>query len=381
MGGATRLETRVQLQRHNIVEMEDDPDSAAIGVLVEVPVFDLTLTTGLGEGLLHHSLARSTNGTIGVTGKLQSSATDGVIPVVPGASQSAAGIFLLERLDRGPVTLLGGVRGDLARVDADDHPARSFRAFTWSAGAAWRLAQGVSLTGNAGTAWRAPTLFELYASGPRLGEARYEYGDPSLGEERSFNLDGGLGWRGSRARGRVTTYRNDFSDFLFIQPTDRTEDGYQVFEYRRADALLTGGEASLEVDAARWLTLTAKGDYVRGTNRTRDEPLPLMPPRRLVFGGEVHGAWAGAGSWAYLGGEVESVAAPDRLNPYDYAVDSYTLVNLSGGLRGTFMGRDGALELRVRNVAATEYKDFLSRYKRFALNPGRDVVLRLRMDF
>jgi len=380
MGGPTRLETRVQLQRHNIVEMEDDPDSAAIGVLVEVPVFDLTLTTGLGEALLHHSFAPGTSGTVGVTGKLQSSATDGVIPVVPGASQSAGGIFLLERLDRGPLTLLGGLRADLAGLDADDHPARSFQAFTWSAGAAWRLVEGISLTANAGTAWRAPTLFELHASGPRLGEARYEYGDPSLDEERSFNLDGGLSWRASRIRGHMAAYRNDFSDFLFIQPTDRTVDGFQVFEYRQAEALLTGGEASLEVDAAPWLTLTGKGDYVRGTNETRDEPLPLMPPRRLVFGGEVHGAWPGVGSWAYLGGEVENVAPPDRLNPFDYAVDGYTLVNLSGGLRGTFMGRDGAVELRVRNVAATEYKDFLSRYKRFALNPGRDVVLRLRMD-
>lgn len=381
MGGLTRLETRVQLQRHNIIEMEDDPDSAAVGVLVEVPIFDLTLTTGLGEALLHHALTPNTSGTIGVTGKLQSSGTDGVVPVVPGASQSGAGAFLLERLDRGPLTVLGGVRTDLADVDADGFSSRSFQAFTWSAGAAWSLADGVSLTANAGTAWRAPTLFELYASGPRLGEARYEYGDATLDEERSFNLDGGLNWRVDRVRGHVAAYRNDFTDFLYIQPTDRTVDGYQVFEYRQADALLTGGEASLEIDAAPWLTLTGKGDYVRGTNETRDEPLPLMPPRRIVAGAEVHGAWPDAESWAYVGGEVESVAAPERLNPYDYDVGGYTLVHVSGGLRGTLMGRDAALELRVRNLAGTEYKDFLSRYKRFALNPGRDVVLRLRMGF
>ena len=381
LGGPTRLETRAQLQRHNIIEMEDDPDSAAIGVLVEVPLFDLTLTTGLGEALLHHSLAPHTSGTIGVTGKLQHSATNGVLPIVPAADQRSGGIFLLERAEHGPLTVLAGVRSDLAQVDADAQTTRTFQAFTWSAGAAWSLVDGVSLTGNAGTAWRAPTLFELYASGPRLGEARYEFGDPALDEERSFNLDGGLNWQVDRVRGHVAAYRNDFSDFLFIQPTNQTRDGYQVFDYEQADALLTGAEASLEIDAAPWLTLSGKGDYVRGTNQALDEPLPLMPPRRAVVGAEIHGAWPSAESWAYLGGEVENVAAPERPNPYDYDVDGYTLVHLSGGLRGTFMGRDAALELRVRNVAATEYKDFLSRYKRFALNPGRDVVLRLRMDF
>ncbi len=381
MGGPTRLETRVQLQRHNIIEMEDDPDSAAIGVLVEVPLFDLTLTTGLGEALLHHSLApqhlRNGRRDRQAAEQLHRRRAAHRARRQPARGRRlparARGARARDAARRRPLGPGAGGRGRAA------HP--HLPAVTWSVGAAWSLVDGVSLTGNAGTAWRAPTLFELYASGPRLGEARYEFGDPTLDKERSFNLDVGLNWRLSRVRGQVAAYRNDFKDFLFIQPTDRTMDGYQVFDYEQADAVLAGGEASLELDAAPWLTLSGKGDYVRGTNDTRDEPLPLMPPRRAVFGAEVHGSWPGPGHWAYLGGEVENVAAPERLNALDYDVAGYTLVHLSGGLRGTLMGRDAALELRVRNVAATEYKDFLSRYKRFALNPGRDVVLRLRMDF
>lgn len=381
LGGATRLETRLQGQRHDIVELEDNPDSAAVGVLTESEVFDLTLTTGLGEVLLHHSLAPGTSGTVGATGKVQSSATNGLIPIVPGAGERSGGIFLLERLERGPLTLLGGVRSDVAQIDADEHGTRAFEAFTWSAGAAWRLADGISLSANAGTAWRAPTLFELYAEGPRLGEARYEIGRADLDGERSFNLDAGVRWEMDRVRGHVAAYRNDFTGFLFIQPTDRTKNGYRVFDYAQADALLEGAEGSVEVDAAPWLTLSGRGDYVRGTNDTLDEPLPLVPARRIVFGAELHGAWPSAGRWAYVKGEVENVAAPERLNPLDIDVAGYTLVHLSGGVRGTAMGRDASVELRVRNATGTEYKDFLSRYKAFALNPGRDIVLRLRVDF
>jgi outer membrane receptor protein involved in Fe transport len=106
-----------------------------------------------------------------------------------------------------------------------------------------------------------------------------------------------------------------------------------------------------------------------------------MPPRRFTLGGEVHDAWPRSDNWAYAGAEVETVAAPDRLNPLDVAVDGYTLLNLSAGVRGTWKGRQTGLDVRVRNAGNVEYRDFLSRYKGFALNPGRDVVLQLRMAF
>ena len=381
LGASARLETRIQLQRHNIIELEDDPDSLAQGILVEVPIFDLTLNTGLGEVLLHHSLGSDVSGTVGVSGEIQGSTTDGVLPVIPGADARSGALFLLERFQRGGLTVQAGLRGDLKEVDADARPSRAFEAVTWSAGAAWNLLGDLTLSGNVGTAWRAPTLFELYASGPRLGEGRYEIGDATLDEERSLNLDAGLRFDGERVRGQLSVYRNDFEDFLFIQPTDREQDGYPVFEYRQAEALLTGGELSLEADATPWLTLSGRGDMVRGTNETRDEPLPLMPPLRVVAGAEVHGPWPVRDGWGYLGGEVEHVAEPDRLNPLDLSVDAYTLVHLRAGLRGRLLGRETALELRVRNAGNAEYRDFLSRYKAFALNAGRDVVLRLRMSF
>jgi len=34
----------------------------------------------------------------------------------------------------------------------------------------------------------------------------------------------------------------------------------------------------------------------------------------------------------------------------------------------------------VRNVGNTAYRSFLSRYKEFALDPGRNLVLRLSLE-
>ena len=122
-----------------------------------------------------------------------------------------------------------------------------------------------------------------------------------------------------------------------------------------------------------WLTLSARGDYVRGTNTTRDEPLPLMPRCVRWPAPKSMGRGRSADAWAYLGGEVEHVAAPDRLNPLDYDVGAYTLLNFDAGVRGTWMGRDVVGEPARAQRRFGEYKDFLSRYKRFALNPGRDM--------
>ena len=377
--GTRRLETRVQLQRHHMIEMEDNPDSLALGIKTESEVFNLALDTGVGEALLHHSLASNVSGTVGVSGEVQGSTSTGLVPLIPDASLSSGGIFLMEKLDQGPLTLLGGVRTDVKHVNAHESGDRTWQAQTWSVGAAVRLGGGFTVSGNVGTAWRAPTLFELFASGPRLGEARYEIGRSDLDKETSLNLDGGIRWDRPQVHAQLAAYRNDFKGFLFIQPTNDVIDGYQVFDYEQADAGLVGGEASLQVEPTRFLSLTARGDYVRGTNELLDEPLPLMPPARYDFQAEIHGPWPSGADQAYLSAEVEHVAAPTRLNPYDLAVDAYTLVDVGAGVRGELRGRDMGVDVRVANLMNTSYKDFLSRYKAFALNPGRDISLRIRM--
>ena len=51
------------------------------------------------------------------------------------------------------------------------------------------------------------------------------------------------------------------------------------------------------------------------------------------------------------------------------------------GVERVLMGRAWNLSLRVRNAANKRYRDFLSRYKEFADNPGRDVTLRVGTVF
>lgn len=118
---------------------------------------------------------------------------------------------------------------------------------------------GLAFSANLGRAWRAPTLFELFAAGPRIGEARYEIGSPDLQRETSFNLDLGAHWERGRARASLAGYRNQIADYVYLVPTGEFRvfgaDSLRVYRQRQADAVLQGLEHG-DQDRVRYIPLT-----------------------------------------------------------------------------------------------------------------------------
>jgi outer membrane receptor protein involved in Fe transport len=299
-------------------------------------------------------------------------------------------VFGFEQASLGRLRVLAGGRVDVRRLTADSNAqlglspqTRDYSAFAGNVGIVYR-AGAAALTANVGRAWRAPTLFELFSNGPHLGEARYEIGDATLRPEVGTDVDLGVRWQSGRVRAELAAYRNVIGRFIFITPTDSfvtvsttPPDSLRVYRYQQADARLLGGEAELEVAVSAALTLRARADAVRGTNQATKESLPLVPPARGAFGAEWHRSGLAWADGAYAGAEVEVVTRQTRLNPLDIPTGGYTLLNLSAGLTRPMLGRIGRVDLSVRNVANVSYRSFLSRYKEFALDPGRNVVLRV----
>jgi len=390
--GRVRLETKAQFQRHSLIEISDDtcrlfpalPDCVA--GKSELPAFDLLLNTGTVDVLAHHTIGANVRGTAGVSGLFQTNDSKGPIFLVPDGNVRSFGAFFFEELTQQDWTFSVGGRIDTRHLTANANQAlgvisnsRNWNVPTANAGAVFRPLPRIALAANAGISWRAPTLFELYSNGPLLAEGRYEIGDRYLDPERAFNLDLSARWEGSRIRGEVTAFRNDITNFIYLAPTAETIQGLEVFRHRHAGALLTGGEVSAEFQVSRPVTLKARHDFVRGTNRNLDEPLPLMAPARTAGGVDFHinPTWATS---FFAGGEAEYVARQNRPGPDDFVTDSYTLLNFDVGVEKNFRGRPTRLELGVRNAADTRYRSFLSRYKEFALEPGRNIIIRVSMD-
>ncbi|HET6764726.1 MAG TPA: TonB-dependent receptor [Longimicrobiaceae bacterium] len=379
-----RVEPRAQWQRHSLIEVADEVNGSGTPVPGQESVqFDLLLNTLSLDLLAHHGDANALQGTVGVSGMMQHSDTRGPVPLVPDARVGNAALFAVEQRAFGRVRLLAGARGDVHSLDADANTtlalgdeSRSYRAFTFNTGAVVDLGAGLSLRGNVGQAWRAPNLFELFANGPRLGEARYDIGSADLRTERNLSVEAGLRWQRARFAAEVEGYRNGVHDYLYAAPTAETRDGLRVYRYRQTDARLWGAEASAELQATRALLLRAAADMVRGEDRVAGTPLPLMPPPRALLRAELRPFAAAGRPGAIAWAEVQGVARQTRHADEELAPAAYALLDLGGGAETRAAGRRVRLDVQVSNLLDTEYRSFLSRYKEFAANPGRSVVLR-----
>lgn len=390
---AVRLEAKLRWERHWLAEFAEEGEGGegepVPGEGSEAAEFELELQDYAGRLLAHHRLSDRVRGTAGVSGSHRRSSSLAERPIVPDADVDEAALFLHERASvSGDLDLFFGGRLDLRRLSAEANEElgilaseRSHHAFTGSAGLALRPAPEVVLTAHLGTAWRAPTLLELYANGPRIGEALYEVGDPALDPERSLNLDAGVRWEDDRVRGELTAFRNRIDGYVAFEPTGETRQGLEVWRHSAADALLWGGEASLEVVPWEPLTLRGVTDYVRGTDRETDEPLPRIPPVRGRLEAELGSDELGWAERAHVRVGLELVAEKTRAAEDELATDGYALLDLGAGIETRWAGQPVTVDLAIHNATATEYRDFTSRYKRFALDPGRDVELRLGMDF
>ncbi len=368
--GAWRLEAKGQLQRHSLIEIADDSTAT------ESEQFNLLLQTASLDLLAHHQGI-----TFGITGGGQSNDASGREPIVPSGSILSGAAFALGQWTRsdGRWTMLAGARADLRRlsVERDDSLGvvaqdRLSHALSTNVGFVFAPANGWALRLNGGRAWRAPTLFELFANGPHIGEARFERGDSTLTPEHSFGVDFGVRWSGRRARLDLSAYENRIADYVYIIPTGSFIDSLRVYQYAQAEAEMFGGEAVLEGDLGRGLVARGRLEAVRGTNTTSDEPLPLIPPLRGTFGL----------SWRErLRVDVDAYARQNRPNPLDVPTAGYALVHLGGGADVRLFGRAMRLDISLRNALNQRYRSFLSRYKEFAFDPGRNLIVRLSSGY
>jgi iron complex outermembrane recepter protein len=388
VAGGLRFETRAQFQRHSLAEVSDDCvpvlPATTCQKVKDQQAFGLVLNTGTVDAMVHHGGGDGLSGTVGVSGMYQSSNSSGPIFLVPSATIGSAGAFALEQFTTGPVSFTAGGRADTRSVSSDAQAeigrasdSRSWSAVNGDAGIIFHITPQLSALANAATGWRAPTLFDLYANGPNLAEARFEVGDPAMETERSRTVNGGFRWASDRARAEVSVYRSDVDNFIFTTPTSATQNGLQIFRHTQANARLTGAELSLEARVADPLVLRASHDLTNGDDLAAGVPLPLMPPQRTILGAELDVGDAGALRAVRLGGDVEINQKQTRLNPEDLATGGYTLLNLDMSFEHSIRGQPGRFDILVRNALNTTYRDFLSRFKGFANGPGVNVIFKV----
>jgi iron complex outermembrane receptor protein len=374
--GGQRLQLQVGVEQNRRAEFGDE----------RTRDISLGLLSGTTSGFLHwhHTPFGGATGVIGIAVQDTRFTTFGNETLIPDNRARALGVYALEQRTVGDLALSAGVRQDWRTLSTPGNRVlelpptdRAFSATTGTVGAVYRPTAPVSVAVNVARGFRAPSASDLFANGFHEGTRAFEIGRADLRVESSVNLDAALRLRTSRVTGELTGYVNRIRDYIYLTPVGLPGRALDSLQIEQGNARLVGAEAGATVALTRTLSLQGTADVVHATNTSDNTALPFVPPPRAVL--TVRWDEKAPGRHASLSSEWN--ARQTRTFRDDFAPASWGVVSAtSGWSRPTPRGLVH-VDLSVRNVFNTRYRDFMSRYKEFADAAGRAVMLRLSADF
>ncbi len=310
-------------------------------------------------------------------------------PTTPESSFRGIGVYLQDELAAGRWTLVPGVRFDRFDIETDalERPEgvieaedRTESAVSGSLGALFRASDALHLTASIGRAFRTPNIIERFFFGPG-SQGGLSVPNPALENETSLNVDVGAKLRSHGWSGEIAAFRNQVNDLITFVPAEfmgETEFGGQPVTSvgNVAEALLWGVEAEVThagelLGGRRWIRLA--GSWMRGENRTDDEPVFVSPAKALLSVGWTDRA-------GILSGRLDTrlVDGQDRV-PEGFEPTSGFLVlgaHAAIGL-GAWTGGDWTLRMGVENLLDRSYTESFGG----APAIGRNVIISVDAGF
>ncbi len=247
-------------------------------------------------------------------------------PQFPDAESEVVGLFAqaeTEFADR--FTLTPAIRWDRFDQSAEGQPSRTDTQVSPSVRAAFEANNRLTLFAGYGTAFRAPSLTELYNSGlhfpgvcpipgrPCVIPNNFFVPNPALGPERGETYEIGVNLafedvalERDRLLLKGALFRNDVDDF--IEQAVLIRQG-QTVRRNVQEARIEGVELELVYDSATWFG-SAAASILRGEDENSGRALDAIPADRLAL--TVGRTWDGAGLTA--GWRASLTAEQDRVN-------------------------------------------------------------------
>ena len=381
-------------------------------LLPEAAVVDLSVWSSVTRLEAEHQTIAGFTGRMGLEYMLQNQDTRGSEPLHPAATVKNASVYAFEEVRFGPLTVEMGVRFDHRRQEAEANAelrlpdfdagetqsvlSQSYKVFSGALGMSYRVGPHMALTANLGRGFRAPSIFELHAYGVHGGVAAFQVGDPSLTAETSLNTDVSMRWHSQRFVAKVTAYRNFLDGYIYLMNTGEIEDrsGLPIHQIGQDDAVLWGGDVSVQAQLLPWLQLHGVVEGVEGTIRDTDQALPLLPALQSQAGLVFSRPEAGPVHDLRFDITVRRAEQKDAAGPYepfwqfdqnpDFGVAStpaYTLLDAAISLEVPVQGSMTAVHVIGTNLTDCAYRDFLDTYKGYALSAGRNVTVKVDVPF
>ncbi|WP_136682291.1 TonB-dependent receptor plug domain-containing protein [Falsirhodobacter xinxiangensis] len=216
-----------------------------------------------------------------------------------------------------------------------DHHSRFGAYKTGRISAIWRPTENTIIRANAGSGFRAPSGYELYA--PAYDPISPAPGNPDLGPEKSRTYDLGIEHRVGAATLGATLFRADIQDMIDYSFATST------YIQRAGDARRQGIELSATYDVSK---AVVTGNYTysdaRSDSQLDSSAWQATTPRHmlnLILAGDLAQGWSG---------EVALQHAADREGLDDFTVADATLTRDFGNGTEAY--------LRVENLFDEDYQ-------------------------
>ena len=299
--------------------------------------------------------------------------------LTPPVDHRAAAAFLYEEVEWQHATLQFGGRFDHARYDPEQN--RRERTFNeWSASAGLLLKpqaanENFVIALNLARASRYPSLEELYYFGPHPGNLSFEIGNDELAAEHALGFDLSVRGRGTRFEAEFSFFRNDITNYIFRQPTGDVEDDFPVVRNIEADSVLTGIEAHGDVKLTNELTVEVTYDMVRGELKGSRDPLPRIPPQRLLAGLTYQK------NAFQVGASAQIVSDQNRVFGEELPTEGYVTGKFFASYAFQGAGVLHTITARLDNAGDTLYRNHLNYLKDLLPEAGRSFKLVYSLGF
>ncbi len=396
-GEAGRLEFTYGWQRNR--REEYDLHNAVAGR----PALFLNLDTHTSETVWEHAPWGNFSGSVGLSTIYQKN-TYRYSDFLPYFTGITAGAFATEKWRKDRLQLEGGLRYDykhlqVKRFDADNtllQPTFDFNNVSGTLGAMYDVGYHLTFGLSATSAWRAPSVNELFSEGVHHSAATYEVGDANLLSEQAYNFETSVSYFGNpRLNGQLSLYYNVINNYIYLSPLAEPKltirGAFPAFQYRQTDATFKGIDLSLEYKLLPNLTLDSKTALVRARNTVTDDYLINIPAdrydnslryefRQLDEGKTFSSAYISVGG-TFVAKQTHLPTKTDE--DFAPAPDAYFLVHAEAGMRILIGGQVVEFGLTGNNLTNNAYRDYLNRFRYFSEEVGRLLMFRIKvpLDF
>lgn len=283
----------------------------------EIPSINLKLRSHTIDFDWKHPELNDWLGTIGIQGLYQDNDNipgTNTIPFVPNYNNYRIGAFIIESKQLNEDLLVEfGIRYDYLyssiRGRRPDNTLYrnelSFQNITATAGIEKQFNNRSTFRSNIGTAWRPPSISELYSFGKHqsvieYGLLRYNFdanneivaGDILSDEQKEVKSETGLKWintysiNNKKWNAELTGYVNYINNYIYTQPagiTQTVRGAFPYFIYLQTDAIFTGIDLSVNYIHSPAFESGLKGSYLYARDLDNRTFFVGLPPANIAY--------------------------------------------------------------------------------------------------